>query len=92
MKSEVLQLLSQEFKNNPVRFLDAIAIEPGYFQTFDEIVQAIELEGSIPYKDLASHEKDFLRGWDEVYDKACAEADRRKNGEVPNFNWFEQLN
>lgn len=54
-------------------------------------MQAVSLESAIPYKDLASYEKDFLRGWDEVYEKACAEADRRKNGESPNLNWFDKL-
>lgn len=91
MKSDVLELCHQEFKNNSVRFLSAIAIEPGYFQSFEEIVQAVSLESAIPYKDLVSYEKDFLRGWDEVYEKACAEAYRRKNGESPNLNWFDKL-
>lgn len=91
MKSDALQLLSQEFKKNSAKFLSVIAIEPGYFQSFEEVVQAVERESNIPYLDLASYEKDFLRGWDEVCNKACAEAYRRKNGEVPNLNWFEQL-
>ncbi len=68
MKPEALQLLDQEFKNNSMRFFDAISIELGYFQTFEELVQSVKREITIPYKDLASHEKDFLRGWDEVYD------------------------
>ena len=89
MKSDALELLSQEFRNNSAKFLLAIAIEPGYFQSFEEIMQAVSLENAIPYKDLASYEKDFLRGWDEVYGKACAEASRRKNGE-PNLNWFDR--
>ncbi|MHC5763433.1 hypothetical protein [Nostoc sp.] len=90
MNPEALRLLRQEFKNNWMRFFEAISIEPGYFQSFEEVVQAVEREASIPYKDLASYEKDFLRGWDEVYGKACAEADRRKHGASPNLNWFAQ--
>ncbi len=92
MKPEVLQLLEQEFKNNSVRFFDTISIEFGYFQTFEELAQAVEREMSIPYKDLASHEKDFLRGWDEIYGKACAETDRRKHGASPIFDWFDRQN
>lgn len=87
---EALRLLRQEFKNNCVRFLDAISIEPGYFQSFEELVQAVERESNIPYQDLESYEKDFLRGWDKMYGKACAEADRRKHGASPNLNWFDQ--
>ena len=90
MKPEALQLLEQEFRNNSVRFFDAISIELGYFQTFEELVQDVKREMTISYGDLASHEKDFLRGWDEVYGKACAEADRRKHGANSNFNWFER--
>ena len=90
MNPEALQLLRHEFKNNWLRFFEAISIEPGYFQTFEEVVLAVERESNIPYKDLASYEKDFLRGWDEVYSLACAEADRRKHGASPNLNWFEQ--
>lgn len=41
---------------------------------------------AIPYGDLASHEKDFLRGWDEVYCRACVEVDRRNNGTAINQN------
>ncbi len=41
------------------------------------------------YKDLASHEKDFLRGWDEAYGEACVEADRRRHGATPNLTWFD---
>lgn len=88
MKREALQLLEQEFKNNSVRFFNTISIELGYFQTFEELVQSVKREIIIPYKDLASHEKEFLRGWDEVYGKACVEVDRRRHGESPNFNWF----
>ncbi|WP_265278326.1 hypothetical protein [Nostoc sp. KVJ3] len=91
MKPDALELCHQEFKNNSVRFLLAIAIEPGYFQSFEEIVQAVSLESAIPYKDLASYQKDFLRSWDEVYEKASAEAYRRENRESPNLNWFEQM-
>ncbi|GBE93862.1 hypothetical protein [Nostoc cycadae] len=90
MNVEALQLLRQEFKNNWLSFFEAISIEPGYFQTFEELLQALEREMAVPYGDLESHEKDFLRGWDEVYSKACAEADRRKHGASSNFNWFEQ--
>ncbi len=92
MKLKALQLLEQEFKNNSARFFEAVSIELGYFQTFEELVQAVKREMTISYGDLASHEKDFLRGWDEVYGKACAEADRRKYGASPNFNWFERQN
>lgn len=88
LNAEALQLLSQEFKDNSVRFLEAISIEPGYFFTFDEVLEAIKREVAIPYGDLASHEKDFLRGWDEVYHRACIEVYRRKNGTAPNINWF----
>ena len=35
------------------------------------------------------HEKDFLRGWDEAYGKACVEADRRRHGATPNLTWFK---
>ncbi|MGF1981032.1 MAG: hypothetical protein RMY30_036360 [Nostoc sp. CmiSLP01] len=90
MNVEALQLLRQEFKNNWLSFFEAISIEPGYFQTFEELLQALEREMAVPYGDLESHEKDFLRGWDEVYSKACAEADRRKHGASPNLNWFTQ--
>ncbi len=48
MKSDALELCHQEFKNNSVRFLLAIAIEPGYFQSFEEIMQAVSLESAIP--------------------------------------------
>lgn len=89
MKPEALNLLEQEFKNNSIRFFEAISIELGYFQTFKELVQSVKREITIPYKDLASHEKDFLRGWDEVYEKACAEADRQKHGASPNLTWFD---
>lgn len=88
LNSQALQLLRQEFEDNCARFLQAISIEPGYFLTFDEVVQAIRREMIIPYGDLASHEKDFLRGWDEVYRRACVEVDRRKNGIALNINWF----
>ncbi|HEY9830534.1 MAG TPA: hypothetical protein V6D26_08145 [Stenomitos sp.] len=90
MNVEALRLLRHEFKNNWLRFFEAISIEPGYFQTFEELLQALEREMAVPYGDLESHEKDFLRGWDEVYSRACAEADRRKHGASPNLNWFEQ--
>lgn len=90
MNVEALRLLRHEFKNNWLRFFEAISIEPGYFRTFEELLQALEREMAIPYGDLESHEKDFLRGWDEVYSKACAEADRRKHEASPNLNWFEQ--
>lgn len=90
MNPLALRLLRHEFKNNWLRFFEAISIEPGYFQTFEEVVLAVERESNIPYRDLAYYEKDFLRGWDEVYSKACAEADRRKHGASPNLNWFEQ--
>ena len=90
MNVEALRLLRHEFKNNWLRFFEAISIEPGYFLTFEELLQALEREMAIAYGDLESHEKDFLRGWDEVYSRACAEADRRKHGASPNLNWFEQ--
>ncbi|BAY95507.1 MULTISPECIES: hypothetical protein [unclassified Tolypothrix] len=90
MNPETLQLLRQEFKNNWLRFFEVISIEPGYFQNFEEVVFAVEQESSIPYRDLAYYEKNFLRGWDEIYGKACTEADRRKHGATPNLNWFEQ--
>lgn len=89
MKPEALQLLEREFKNNSMSFFNSIEIELGYFQTFEELVQAVKREMTISYRDLASYEKDFLRGWEEVYGKACAEADRRKHGIRPNFNWFD---
>ncbi|MEH1965408.1 hypothetical protein [Nostoc sp.] len=87
---EALELLHQEFKNNWLNFFEAISIEPGYYQTFEELLKALELEMDIPYGDLKYHEKAFLRGWDKIYSKACAEADRRKHGANPNSNWFEQ--
>jgi predicted nucleic acid-binding protein len=90
MNAEALRLLHQEFKNNWLRFFEAISIEPGYFLTFEELLQALEREMAVPYGALESHEKDFLRGWDEIYGLACAEAYRRKNGASPNLNWFEQ--
>ncbi|MFN6455445.1 MAG: hypothetical protein RM022_025055 [Nostoc sp. EfeVER01] len=90
MNAEALRLLRQEFKDNWLRFFEAISIEPGYFLTFEELLQALEREMAVPYGDLESHEKDFLHGWDEVYSKACLEADRRKHGISPNLNWFEQ--
>ena len=86
MKPEALQLLERKFKNNSMRFFNSISIELGYFQTFEELVQAVKREMTISYRDLASYEKDFLRGWEEVYGKACAEADRRKHGVSPNSN------
>lgn len=90
MNVEALRLLRQEFKNNWLSFFEAISIEPGYFQTFEELLQALEREMAVPYGDLESHEKDFLRGWDEIYGLACAEADRRKHGANPNLSWFDQ--
>lgn len=90
MNVEALRLLRQEFKNNWLSFFEAISIEPGYFQTFEELLQALEREMAVPYGDLESYEKDFLRGWDEIYGRACAEADRRKHGANPNLSWFDQ--
>lgn len=90
MNVEALRLLRQEFKNNWLSFFEAISIEPGYFQTFEELLQALEREMAVPYEDLESYEKDFLRGWDEIYGRACAEADRRKHGANPNLSWFDQ--
>lgn len=90
MNVEALRLLRQEFKNNWLSFFEAISIEPGYFQTFEELLQGLEREMAVPYGDLESYEKDFLRGWDEIYGRACAEADRRKHGANPNLSWFDQ--
>jgi hypothetical protein len=90
MNVEALRLLRQEFKNNWLSFFEAISIEPGYFQTFEELLQALEREMAVPYGDLESYEKDFLRGWDEIYGRACAEGDRRKHGANPNLSWFDQ--
>lgn len=88
LNPEALQLLHQEFQDNYVRFSEAISIEPGYFLTFDEVLEAVRREMAISYGNLASHEKDFLRGWDEVYHQACIEVYRRNNGTSPNINWF----
>lgn len=88
LNPEALQLLHQEFQDNCVRFSEAISIVPGYFLTFDEVLEAVRREMAIPYGDLASHEKDFLRGWDEVYHRACIEVYRRNNKTAPNPNWF----
>lgn len=88
LNPEALQLLSQEFKDNSVRFSEEISIEPGYFLTFDEVLQAVRREMAIPYGELASHEKDFLRGWDDIYHRACVEVYRRNNGTTANLNRF----
>lgn len=88
LNPEALQLLRQEFKDNSVRFSEAISIESGYFLNFDEVIQTVRREMAVSYGDLASHEKDFLRGWDEVYHRACVEVYRRTNEIAPNPNWF----
>ncbi len=88
LNPEALHLLHQEFQDNCVRFLEAISIVPGYFLNFEEVLEAVKREMAVPYGDLASHEKDFLRGWDEVYHQACIEVYRRNNGTSPNMNWF----
>ncbi|MBE9105887.1 hypothetical protein IQ229_13335, partial [Nostoc cf. edaphicum LEGE 07299] len=49
MNPEALRLLRQEFKNNWLRFFEVISIEPGYFQSFEEVVFAVERESNIPY-------------------------------------------
>lgn len=61
-----MQNLRARFRENSSMFLAELGIEPGFYQSIDEIVRATNHLKSLPEEELTIEEKRLIQKWEEM--------------------------